>query len=58
MRLQVTRSKNSFTYYVAKSFRAFEGKYSSKIVEKLGSFEDLVEGFGPDNPEGAAKAEK
>ena len=58
MRLQVTRSKNSCTYYVAKSFRAFEGKYSSKIVEKLGSFEDLVERFGPDNPEGAAKAKK
>lgn len=56
MRLQVTRSKNSCTYYVAKSFRTLEGKYSSKIVEKLGSFEDLVERFGPDDPEGAAKA--
>lgn len=46
MRPQVIRSKNSCTYYVAKSFRTLEGKYSSKVAEKLGSFEDLVERFG------------
>ena len=56
MRLQITRSKNSCTYYVAKSFRTLEGKYSSKIVEKLGSLDDLIERFGPEDPEGAAKA--
>ena len=56
MRLQVTRSKNSCTYYVAKSFRTLEGKYSSKIVEKLGSLDDLIEKFGPEDPEGAARA--
>ena len=55
MRLQVTRSKNSCTYYVAKSFRTLEGKYSSKIVEKLGSIEDLIERFGPEDPEGRPK---
>ena len=55
MRLQVTRSKNSCTYYVAKSFRTLEGKYSSKIVERLGSFEDLVARFGPDAPVEAAE---
>ena len=53
--IQVTRSKNSCTYYVAKSFRTLEGKYSSKIVERLGSLEDLVARFGPDVPVEAAK---
>lgn len=55
MRLQVARSKNSCTYYVAKSYRTLEGKYSSKIVEKLGSIEDLIVRFGPEDPEGRPK---
>ena len=41
MRLQATRSKNSCTYYVAKSFRTLEGKYSSKIDE-LFSVHELI----------------
>lgn len=55
MRLQKSVSKNSCVYYVAKSFRTLEGRYSSKIVERLGSPEDLVRRFGPDDPEGRAK---
>ena len=40
MRLQVTRSKNSCTYYVAKSFRTLEGEWNAvdswaKSIEKL-----------------------
>ncbi len=55
MRLQKSVSKNSCVYYVAKSYRTLEGKYSSKIVERLGSLEDLVRRFGPDDPEGRAR---
>lgn len=55
MKLQKSVSKNSCIYYVAKSYRTLEGKYSSKIVEKLGSLDDLVRRFGSDNPEERAK---
>ena len=55
MRLQVSTSKNACLYYVAKSFRTSEGKSSSKIVERLGSMEELITRFGPEDPIGKAK---
>ena len=41
MKLQVSKSQNSTTYYVAKSFRNEAGKITSKIVERLGSLDDI-----------------
>ena len=55
MRLQVSTSKNACLYYVAKSFRTSEGKSSSKIVERLGSMEELITRFGSEDPIGKAK---
>lgn len=50
MKLQVSKSENSTTYYVAKSFRNEAGKITSKIVEKLGSIEDLKVRAGDNDP--------
>ena len=55
MTLQETTTKSSTTYYVRKSFRTEEGKYSSKIVERLGTIKELEERFGSEDPIGAAK---
>ena len=55
MRLQVSKSKNSTTYYVAKSFRNDMGKISSKIVERLGSIEELKAKAGNEDPIAWAK---
>jgi len=56
MRLQESTSKNSTTYYVAKSFRnEVTGKVTSKLIERLGSLDDLIFRFGKDNPVEAAK---
>jgi len=56
MRLQESTSKNSTTYYVAKSFRnEVTGKVTSKLIERLGSLDDLIQRFGKDNPIEAAK---
>lgn len=41
MKLQITTSKNSKSLYVTKSFRE-NGKYSSKVIEKLGTYEELL----------------
>ena len=42
-------------YYVQKSFRKENGKPSTKKVERLGTFEDLVARFGSEDPIGEAK---
>ena len=49
MKLQVSSSKNTQLYYVAKSFRTENGKYSSKIIERLGTMEDLIARFGDED---------
>ena len=41
MRLNIVKSKNAQQFYVIKSFRAENGKSTSKIVEKLGSYDTL-----------------
>jgi transposase len=41
MKLQVTNSKNSCTLYVLKSYRDKSGKSTSKVVERLGSLEEV-----------------
>lgn len=55
MKLTVTRSKNSATYYVQKSYRTDTGKCSTKTVERLRTLEELKVRFGEADPIGAAK---
>ena len=56
MKLTVSRSQNSETYYIQKSYRTDSGKSSTKTVERLGSMEELKARFGEDDPVGAARA--
>lgn len=49
MRLQVSKSKNSETLYIAKSFRS-NGKVTSKIIERLGSIEEVREKANGQDP--------
>lgn len=46
MKLTVSRSKNSETYYIQKSYRTDSGKSSTKTVERLGSMKELKARFG------------
>ena len=55
MNLIVSKSKNSATYYIQKSFRSDVGKTTARIVERLGSIGELAARFGEDDPVGAAK---
>lgn len=49
MRLQIVKSKNAASLYVVKSI--FEhGKRSSKVVEKLGTYAELLETLGGEDP--------
>lgn len=41
MKLKISRSKNSCTLYVQKAYRDKTGKSTSKIVERLGSLEEV-----------------
>ena len=56
MKLTVSRSQNSETYYIQKSYRTDSGKSSTKTVERLGSIEELKARFGEADPLGAARA--
>lgn len=56
MKLTVSRSRNSETYYIQKSYRTDSGKSSTKTVERLGSMEELRARFGEEDPIGAARA--
>ena len=48
MKVQVSRSKNSCSYYIAKGFRDPKTKKATtKIVEKLGTEEAIREKIGP-----------
>lgn len=55
MRLNVVKSKNAASFYVIKSFRE-NGHSTSKIVEKLGTEEELRERLGGQDPYEWAKA--
>lgn len=46
MKLTVSRSKNSETYYIQKSYRTDSDKSSTKTVERLGSLKELQARFG------------
>lgn len=49
MRLNVSRSKNAASFYVIKSTYV-NGVHSSKIVEKLGTYDELKEKLGGQDP--------
>lgn len=55
MKLTVSRSDNSETYYVQKSYRTDSGKSSTKTVERLGSIEEIKARFGEVDPIGEVK---
>lgn len=48
--LKISRSKSSCSLYVQKSFRNKEGISTSKIVERLGSLEEIRAGAGGRDP--------
>ena len=41
MHIKITRSKNSTIFYIIESYR-HNGKSTSRIVEKLGSLEEVI----------------
>ena len=43
MRLNIVKSKNAQQFYVIESYRTADGKNTSKIVEKLGTYDQLKE---------------
>lgn len=49
MRLQISKSKNAESFYVVKSVYD-KGKKTSKIVEKLGTYEKLLNSLNGQNP--------
>ena len=55
MRLSVTKSKNAQSLYVIKSFTR-DGKRSSKVVKKLGTYKELKEKLNGEDPIEWAKA--
>ncbi|NLB41887.1 MAG: IS1634 family transposase [Clostridiales bacterium] len=50
MRLQISRSKNSASFYVIKTYYD-NGKERTKIVEKLGTYDDLLRKLDGQDPE-------
>lgn len=55
MRVNITETKNSKSFYIIKSFRA-NGKSTSKIVEKLGTLEEVTIKANGQDPYEWAKA--
>lgn len=55
MKLTVSRSKNSETYYIQKSYRTDSGKSSTRTVERLGSLRELQARFGEEDTLAKAK---
>ena len=49
MRLQVSKTKNAASFYVVKSVY-LDGKRTNKVVEKLGTYEELKEKLGDKDP--------
>lgn len=47
MRITTTKSKNSESFYITKSFKNSVGKSSSVVVRKLGTLNELLKKHGP-----------
>lgn len=56
MKLTISRSKNSESYYIQKSYRTDDGKSSTKTVERLGTIDEVKARFGEENTMDAVKA--
>lgn len=56
MKLKISQSKNSCTLYVQKAYRDKTGKSTSKIVERIGSLEEVRAKAGGQDPIEWAKA--
>ncbi len=41
MKLYIYKSKTNTTFYMVKAYRTNEGKSTSKIIEKLGTLEEV-----------------
>lgn len=50
MKLKISRSKNSCTLYVQKAYRDKTGKSTSRIVERLGSLDEVRQRSGGKDP--------
>ena len=48
MKLTISKSKNSESYYISKSYINNQGKSTTKIVRKLGTLKELCEALGTD----------
>ena len=48
MKLCVSRSKNAASYYVAETYRKLNGRPATRIINKLGTEEELRKKLGPD----------
>lgn len=56
MKLKISQTKNSCNLYVQKAYRDKNGKSTSKIVEKIGSLEEVRQRSGDEDPIDWAKA--
>lgn len=50
MNLDIKTTKTSQLFYVVKSYRDVKGKSTSKIVEKLGTYEELKSKLDGEDP--------
>ena len=48
MKLVISKSKNSESYYIAQSYKNSDGKSTSKTIRKLGTLKDLKEKLNTD----------
>jgi transposase len=55
MKLQISKSKNAVSYYVTKSI-FLNGKSTSKVVEKLGTHDEVLKRSGGEDPETWARS--
>jgi transposase len=55
MKLQISKSKNAVSYYVTKSIYD-DGKSTSKVVEKLGTYDEVLKRSEGEDPEIWARA--
>ena len=58
MKLTISKSKNSESYYISKSYINNQGKSTTKIVRKLGTLKELCEALGTDRDGVIAWAKK
>ena len=50
MKLYIYKSKSNTTLYMAKTYRKDNGKSSTKIIEKLGTLEEVKEKANGEDP--------